>query len=51
VVDELSRRVHAMHVTTISMYKYELKDRILEATKSDQHYVETKEKLQKGNNQ
>jgi hypothetical protein len=49
VVDALSRRVHEMHATTISMYKYDLKDIILEAAKSDQHYMEIKEKLQQGN--
>jgi hypothetical protein len=37
-----------MHATTISMCKFDLKDRILEAAKSDQHYLETKEKLQQG---
>jgi hypothetical protein len=36
VVDALSRRVHEMHATTISMYNYDLKDRILEDGKSDQ---------------
>jgi hypothetical protein len=49
VVDALSRRVHEMHATTISMCKYDLKDKILEAAKLDQHYVQTTEKLQQGN--
>jgi hypothetical protein len=49
VDDALNRRVHDMYVTTIIMYKYDLKDRILEAAKSDQHYMETKEILQQGN--
>jgi len=35
-----------MHATTISMYIYDLKDKILEAAKSDQHYVEINKKLQ-----
>jgi hypothetical protein len=35
VVDELSKRVHKMHATTISMYKFDLKDKILEAANSD----------------
>jgi hypothetical protein len=48
VVDALKKRVHEMHATTISMYKSDLKDRILEAAKSDQHYMEQK-KLQQGN--
>jgi hypothetical protein len=38
-----SRSVHEMHATMIIMYKYDLKDRIFAATKSDQHYLETKE--------
>jgi hypothetical protein len=48
VVDALNRRVHEMHATTISMCKSDLKDIILEAAKLDQHYVQTKEKLQQG---
>jgi hypothetical protein len=42
-----SRRVHEMHATTISMYKSDLKDKILEAAKSDQHYVEIKKNYNK----
>jgi hypothetical protein len=49
VVDALSKRVHEMHATTISMYKSDLKDRILEVAKLDQHYLQTKETLQQGN--
>jgi hypothetical protein len=49
VVDALSRRVHEMHATTISMYMSDLKDRILEAANSDQHYLQVKEALQQGN--
>jgi hypothetical protein len=45
VVDALSRRVHEMHDTTISMYQSYLKDRILEAAKSDLPYMEIKTKL------
>ena len=33
VVDALGRRVHKMHATTISLYKYDLKDKIVEAAK------------------
>jgi hypothetical protein len=33
VVDVLNRRVHEIHATTIIMYKYDLKDKILEAAK------------------
>jgi hypothetical protein len=46
VADALKRRVHEMHATTISMYTSDLKERILEAEKSNQHYVQIKEKLQ-----
>jgi hypothetical protein len=49
MVDALSSWVHEMHATTISMYKSNLINIILEATKSYQHYLETKEKLQQGN--
>jgi hypothetical protein len=49
VADALSRRMHEMHATTISMYKSNLQDRILEAAKSDPHYTETKEKIYQGN--
>jgi hypothetical protein len=34
VVDSLRRRVHELHVTTISMYQSDLKYRILEVVKS-----------------
>jgi hypothetical protein len=44
--DELNIRVHEMHATPIRMCKYNLKDRILEAEKLDQIYVETREKIQ-----
>jgi hypothetical protein len=42
VVDILSRKVHEMHATTISMYKLYLCDVILEVSKSNQCYVEIK---------
>jgi hypothetical protein len=48
VVDALSRRVHEMHATTISMYKFDLCDRILEVSKLDPRYVDIKATLQKG---
>jgi hypothetical protein len=38
-----------MHSTTISMYKYDLKDIIFEAAKLDQQYMETTKKLLEGN--
>jgi hypothetical protein len=37
VVDALSRRVHELHATTISMYQSDLKDKIIEVAKSDLH--------------
>jgi hypothetical protein len=48
VVDALSRRVQELHATAISMYQSYLKDRIIEATKSDLKYKELVEKLQQG---
>jgi hypothetical protein len=39
VVDALNRRVHAMHVVSISMYCLDLKSRILEAVASYQQYT------------
>jgi hypothetical protein len=49
VVDALSRRVHELHATTISMYQSDLKDRIIEAAKSDLKYKDLVAKLQQGN--
>jgi hypothetical protein len=49
VVDALNRRIHAMHATTISMCKSDLKNRILEALISDEHYLQVKEGLQQEN--
>jgi hypothetical protein len=46
VVDALKRRVHQKHATTTSMYNSDLKDKILEAMKTYQHYVQIKENLQ-----
>jgi hypothetical protein len=46
VDDALSKRVHELHATLISMYQSDLKDRILETTKSDLQYMELMEKLQ-----
>jgi hypothetical protein len=48
VVDSLSRRVHELHATTISMHQSYLKDRILEAAKSDLQYMKIIKKLQQG---
>ena len=51
VVDALRRRVHEMHATTISMYKFDLNDIILEVSKSNQQYVDIKVNLQQGMSQ
>jgi hypothetical protein len=45
VVDALSRRAHEMHIAAISMYKIDLKDKIIAATNSDQYYLKIKETL------
>jgi hypothetical protein len=46
--DALSRRVHLMHVSTVSMHQSDLKRRILDGLVRDQHYLQVKESLQKG---
>jgi hypothetical protein len=46
VVDALSRKVHELHATTISMYRTEIKDRILEAANVDLQYRGLVAKLQ-----
>jgi hypothetical protein len=48
VVDALSRRVHELHVTSISMYRTNIKIRILEAANVDLQYRELVAKLQQG---
>jgi hypothetical protein len=45
VVDALSRRVHELHATTISMYRTDIKSRILEAANVDLQYRELVAKL------
>jgi hypothetical protein len=49
VVDALSGRAHEVHLATISMYKTDMKDKIIAAANSDQQYVNIKEKIQQGN--
>jgi hypothetical protein len=46
VADALSRKVHELHDTTISMYRTELKDQILEAASADLQYRNLVAKLQ-----
>ena len=48
VADALSRRMHELHATTISMYRTDIKGRILEATNADLQYMELVAKLQQG---
>ena len=45
VVDALSRRVHLMHATLVSMHQSNLKRRILDRLVTDQHYLQVKENL------
>jgi hypothetical protein len=49
VVDALSIRAHEMHISAINMYMIDLKDKILEASNSDKHYLQIKENLQQSN--
>jgi hypothetical protein len=48
VVDALSRWVHGLHATTISMHQTNIKSRILEAANVDLQYRELVAKLQQG---
>jgi hypothetical protein len=48
VDDALSRRVHELHATTISMYQTDIKGIILEAANADLWYMELVAKLQQG---
>jgi hypothetical protein len=49
VVDALSRRVHLMHDTTISMHQLDLNIKILDAIFTYQHYLQVKKSLQQEN--
>jgi hypothetical protein len=49
VVDALSRRVHLMHSTIVSMHQSDLKSRISDGLVTNQHYLHVKENLQQGN--
>jgi hypothetical protein len=49
VVDALSRRIHLMHATTISMHQSYLKSIILDVVVTDQHYLQVKEILHQEN--
>jgi hypothetical protein len=49
VSDALSRRVHVIHATAVSMHQSDLKRIILYGLFTDQHYLQVKENLQQGN--
>jgi hypothetical protein len=46
VVNALSRRVHLLHATAVSMHQLDLKSIILDDLVTDQHYLQIKESLQ-----
>ena len=46
VVDALNRKVHELHATAISMYRMDIKDRILEAVSANLQYRDLVAKLQ-----
>jgi hypothetical protein len=48
VVDELKRRVHELHATTIRMYQTDIKSIISEAANTDLQYRDLVAKLQQG---
>jgi hypothetical protein len=48
VVDALSKRVHELHDTTVSMYQTDIKGRILEAANTDLQHMELVANLWKG---
>lgn len=48
VADALSRRVHVIHITTMSSYGIDLQDRILQAGQQDDRYMKLMCRLQKG---
>jgi hypothetical protein len=50
-VDALSRIIHLMHATTVSMHQSDLKRRILDVVVTDQHYLQVNEILQQENAQ
>jgi hypothetical protein len=49
VVDALSKRAHEVHIATISMYRTDLKHKIIAVENLDQHHVKIKEALHQGN--
>ena len=49
VANALNRRAHEVHIAAMSMYRTDLKEKIVATTNLDQHYVRIKEALQQGN--
>jgi hypothetical protein len=49
VVDALNRRAHEVLITSISMYRIDLKYKIIETENSDKKYLKIKYTLQQGN--
>jgi hypothetical protein len=49
VVDAPNIRAREVHASTINMYTTHLKDKILEATNSNQHHLQIKENLHQSN--
>jgi hypothetical protein len=43
VADALNRRVHEVHIATISMYNIDMKDKIIASRNSDEQYLKVKE--------
>ena len=46
VVDPLSRKVHEMHVASLSIFQLDLRHQIVDHTAKDEMYEQVKEKLQ-----
>ena len=46
VVDALSRKVHKMHVASLSIFHSDLRQHIVNHTAEDEMYVQIKDKLQ-----
>jgi hypothetical protein len=49
VDNALNRRAHEVHIAAISMYKTDMKDKIIAAANSNQQYLKIKETLEQGN--
>ena len=49
VADALSRRANEVHISSISMYMTDLKDKTVATTNLDQNHLKIKDTLQQGN--